>query len=716
MRVDHLAYQRALNITVFGLLLQSAVGAVLLVFGLAVDDAPSVFAAMWCIVGLIPWIGLLVVFAQHRLERLEALEEDELSGSGAAALFERSGEAIRPAARRLRQTYRWILPGFSVAFALGLAIAGWLMLAHLRSEDLVTMPLTGHLGWLEAIVLAGAALSFVCSRYLAGMGAQESWRHLRAGAGQMGGVSLILAALAIGVGFRFFEVDGVVQAVAWAIPVLMFAAAIEVILSIVLNAYRPRRAGEFPRASFDSPTLSLFAQPGSVVRSINEAVNYQFGFDITSSWGYQLLLRSSLSLGGLAIVVLLLMSTVVVVGPREEGLRLRSGAIVGSAESSIRLSGPFLKWPWPIETSQVWDVTTLRTLPVTPIPEGNPRYHDWRNPPKLAGGEFEPAYIVRPSSLGDMDAAADDQFYINRQPFALVVPDVRLVWRVHGDALLQYLHFVPDAKKSRQTLTQQQRSLQMIANAEMTRIFAGLRLDQVLSTDRNDLGRMLMKDIQSRLDVIGTGIELVAVEVPDMRPPKDAAIKFESLPAAVQQRQQWVATAQRNKVSRFTRVVGDGDLVDSVIAAIEIFYAKEDALLEARDAHGKDSAEVKAATAEADKASAEVLELLRKGGGQAWQTIANAERDSWLGLMRDRIQASRLKSQEASWNTAPSLYRQRAIMEVYARMLPNLRKYVVDIDPSRLDLNVELREHASPNTVFSDAVSSGGSNGTEGSP
>ncbi len=716
MRVDHLAYQRALNITVFGLLLQSAVGAVLLVFGLAVDDTPSVVAALWCLVGLVPWLGLLVVFAQHRLERLESLEEDELSGSGAAALFERSGEAIRPAARRLRQTYRWILPGFSVAFALGLVIAGWLMLAHLQSDELVVMPLTQHQGWLEAIVLAAAALSFVCSRYLAGMAAQESWRHLRAGAGQMGGMSIVLAALAVGVGFRFFDVDGVVQAVAWAIPVLMFAASLEVILSIVLNAYRPRRAGEFPRASFDSPTLSLFAQPGSVVRSINEAVNYQFGFDITSSWGYQLLLRSSLSLGGLAIVVLLLMSTVVVVGPREEGLRLRSGAIVESAESLIRPSGPFAKWPWPIETSHVWDVTTLQTLPVTPIPEGNPRYHDWREPPKLAGGEFEPAYIVRPSSLGEADPAADDQFYISRKPFAFVVPDVRLVWRIQGDSLLKYLDFVPDDRQPRQSLTQQQRSLQLIANAEMTRLFAGLRLDQVLSTDRNDLGRMLMKNIQRRLDALDAGVELVAVEVPDMRPPKDVAIKFESLPAAAQQRQQWVATAERNKVSRFTRVVGDGDLVDPVIAAIDAFEVKEEHLVEVRDAHGEDSAEAKAAKAEVDKASDEVVGLLSRGGGQAWQTIAYAERDSWLGLMRERIQASRLKSQEASWNAAPSLYRQRAIMDVYARMLPNLRKYVVGVDPSRLDLNVELREHASPNTVFSDAVSSGNPDGTEGSP
>jgi hypothetical protein len=72
--------------------------------------------------------------------------------------------------------------------------------------------------------------------------------------------------------------------------------------------------------------------------------------------------------------------------------------------------------------------------------------------------------------------------------------------------------------------------------------------------------------------------------------------------------------------------------------------------------------------------------------------------------MDERADASLVRGQEASWRVAPELYRQRAIMQVYSRLLPSLRKYVVGVDPERLDLNIELREHASPNTVFSDAV------------
>ncbi len=699
MRVDHLAYQRALHITTFGLLLQALVGAILLVFGLGVDDGPSQLAAIWCLIGLIPWIGLLVVFAQHRLERLEALEEDELSGSGATALFERSGEAVRPAARRLRLAYKWMLPGFSVAYAIGLIIAGWMAMNWLGSEDLVSLPLTEYRGWIEAILLSSSAVCFVCSRYLAGMAAQEVWRHLRAGAGQMVSVALVLGAMAVGVAFRFFDIDGVIETVSWAVPVLMFAAALEIVLSLVLNAYRPRRAGEFPRASFDSPSLSLLAQPGSVVRSINEAVNYQFGFDITSSWGYQLLLRSSLGLGGLAVLVLLCMSTVVVVGPRDQGLRLRSGAIVGDADAAVKGPGPFVKLPWPFESASLFDVTEVRTLAATPVPVDEPDYYDWREPPEL-NELFDPAYVVRSSSLGDRGEAA-------QEGHALVVPDVRIAWRVNGDELLQYLHFVADERRPRQTVTQQQRVIQLVAKAEMTRMFSTMRLDQVLSTDRNQLGSMLRDAIQKRLDSVEAGIAIVAVEVPDVRPPKDVAIKFEGLPIAIQQRDQTVAAEERREVAMFTALVGDYDLVDKVLAAVDRVEDARTALEDVRADDSATDAQLAAARAAVQQATHEAEALLRTGGGQAWQAIANAERDYWVGLMDQRVRASRIQGQSASWEAAPDLYRQRAIMEVYADMLPNLRKYIVGIDPDRLNLNVEMQEHASTNTIFSDTVSAG---------
>jgi hypothetical protein len=132
----------------------------------------------------------------------------------------------------------------------------------------------------------------------------------------------------------------------------------------------------------------MLSRPDSFIQSINEAVNYQFGFDITSSWGYQLVLRSGLWLGGLGIVSLLVMSMFVVVGGREEGLRLRAGRIIESDSQAVQEPGAFWKLPWPIEYASLHNVTEVRTVPVTPpeavIEEGTiVRYDNWASPPKL---------------------------------------------------------------------------------------------------------------------------------------------------------------------------------------------------------------------------------------------------------------------------------------------------------------------------------------------
>ncbi|MGC8159923.1 hypothetical protein ACP3WZ_25700, partial [Salmonella enterica] len=78
---------------------------------------------------------------------------------------------------------------------------------------------------------------------------------------------------------------------------------VEVFVNFVLDIYRPRKAGESPRPAFNSPLLGLVASPETVARSINEAINYQLGYDVSGTWLYRLLSRAAapLILGGLLI-------------------------------------------------------------------------------------------------------------------------------------------------------------------------------------------------------------------------------------------------------------------------------------------------------------------------------------------------------------------------------------------------------------------------------
>ena len=158
--------------------------------------------------------------------------------------------------------------------------------------------------------------------------------------------------------FQVFKKGEVLEAIAYGIAIYTGVIAAEILLNLILNLYRPRRVTETPRPAFDSKLLGLAAAPDSIVRSINEAVNYQFGFDITSSWGYQLLLRSVLRLCTLGVVVLLIMSMIVVVQPSEQAVRLRGGRVIGEVAQGSLL----LKWPWPFESIERYDIGQIRTL------------------------------------------------------------------------------------------------------------------------------------------------------------------------------------------------------------------------------------------------------------------------------------------------------------------------------------------------------------------
>ena len=719
MRIDHLAYQRATNIAGFGFILQLVSAVVLLIFGLRAGDDTAWFASLYLFTGLLIWLGLIIVFNQHKLERLEALEEGELSATAAgSSIFDRSGDEIRVAARRLRMMYKWVLPSISVLFILLLVGLAWYMFTLLgeieRPGSRVALLMTGNKGWLIAVTLGLSVICFIVSRFLAGMAGQKVWQSLRSGAGVMVGSALVLLLIAVATILRYFEINEVVSIVAWAIPIFMCIVAAEVLLNLILQMYRPRIAGEFPRAAFDSRALSLLATPDSFIRSINDAVNYQFGFDITSSWGYQLVLRSGAWLGVLGVIVLLALSTLSVVEGREQGLRLRSGAIIPDGKQLVHDPGFFWKLPWPIETTEVYDVSSIRPLALTPMDMAFRPGFLWEDELKLPPGAKLDPFIVGRSRLS-ADPGLDESKLSEDSSgdLALVEMLIQLAYRIRPESagepgLLRYLDFGTDAVAFNNTLSDRDRALRALALSVITRELGMLTLDDVLSDQRADLSSMLQARIQQMFDERETGVELIAVDIPLVRPAGEAAGGFQDLPLAMQQRDQAVARAERSRTSVFTAVIGNPDMVKSIEASID---AVDAARIE-RDRLHREEGEQSPACVQASKELAQRIadteDLLFKAGGQASSIIDAAERDRWIDIMAKRAQADRVMSQVAAYQAAPELYRQRAIMQAYVRRLSSLRKYIVGIPPERMNVNVELRELAAPNTIFEGVLSEEG--------
>jgi len=700
MRVDHHACQRAATTALTGLILQSAIATTLLVFGLFAGSTAFVFASLYAGIGIFVWLGLIILFYQEKMQLLEELEESELVGDENASMFEGAGDEIRPAASRLKLIHKWVMPGFSLLVASGLILIAILFLRYLnrlehQDDALRTfISTTSYVGWALAVAMAFSLTSFIYSRFISGMAKVSAWTNLRGGSAWMVGNAIVLLALSAGLLFRFFDNEHILHTICWAIPIFMLAVAAEIVVNFILNLYRPRLHGESPRPAFDSKTLSLFASPDSLVRSINEAINYQFGFDITSSWGYQLFIRSATWLFGLAIIVLLAMSTLVIVEPTQQAVRLRQGAIIGDVHSA----GPMFKLPWPIEDSIIEDVTKIRELPLTFSWKEKRNVILWTDN-YYQYAKNKPLPFIVNDSQGVTESQSDD---------LLSLVDIRAVlkYRIAKDGLLDWLNFGSEEVERRTRKTVREMELLAISQNAITELFQSMQLDSILGNTRGDLSSLVKVALQVKLNKQNSGIEVVSVDLPLISPAGDSAVSFEELSVAKQGEARLVSAASGQAQSLLTRTVGDPQLVSDVVDVVISYNEKREALNDMSQDTSSTASDIAQAQAELNELENQAITLIENGNGRAAALIRSARVDRWTSLMETWARSSKVQGQMAAYRAAPNLYQQRMYMSVLARKLPDIRKYVLGIDPKQVGIDVEMRE-INPLLNFSDTVETG---------
>jgi regulator of protease activity HflC (stomatin/prohibitin superfamily) len=703
MRVDHVAYQKASRVAVLGLLLQLAAGLTLLLYGRAAGDTTFMVASWYGFAGIPVWACLAVVFHQHRLERLEAMEREELvSSRGDATIFERSAPDQEAAARRLRLMHHWLVPGVSLGVAAVLGLVGWFNLANLRAMDEpgaeVAFQVGGSLGWQVAVCLSIALVAFIFARFVAGMSRQPAWQNLRGGAGFMVGVALVALATAVGIVFHVFQRPAVLQWVATGLAVGQMVMAAEILLNAILNLYRPRRAGETPRPAFDSRVLGLLAAPDNLVRGINEAVNYQFGFDIASSWGYKLLLRSGGGLLALGVVALVALSCVVVVGPGQQAVRLRGGGLVGR----VYQGEVMFKLPWPFETAELVDMSRVRSLPLQgkglkvgqvnlwseaqeneerrPYIVAAPRLSEEVRKDLGAGSAAQAATPVPvPGGMQAAEEAVEAQLSGISSRFALVDADLVLNWRIKPEGLMDWLGFASDARIRKEGLETREVVLREIARREVSQFLGTQPLDQVLSPSGAQLATSLRERLQASFDRQGTGVQVVSIQIPGLRPPGEAATLYEELSIDVQNARKVKEEAQRLIGASMAKLLGDARLADGVVQGIDRWRTLT------RERGESDPETVSARRA--------VEGMLANSRGMIATQIRQAQARRWALHMDARRTASEVLGQAAAFHAAPRLFMERRIMETLARSVASVRqKYVLGVDPAKVRLDIQMQQ------------------------
>jgi regulator of protease activity HflC (stomatin/prohibitin superfamily) len=223
-----------------------------------------------------------------------------------------------------------------------------------------------------------------------------------------------------------------------------------------------------------------------------------------------------------------------------------------------------------------------------------------------------------------------------------------------------------------------ERVLKAVAMRETSQFLSTQTIDQVLSPQGDSMVRQLRERIQGAYDRLESGVEVVSVLIPTLRPPAgDAAGMFEELSIDTQNARQLVQEAQRLASTSMAMMVGSADTADRAAAAINRLRQLDRELGREAPAALEQRALVESILLESRAAAASVI------------SAARAKR--WKLLMDARGNAAKVLGQAPAFRAAPDLYRERAIMMVLGRELAKARnKYILGVDAARAGFDMEM--------------------------
>ncbi len=708
VRGDYQTYRRAAFLCVVGLLTQTAVALLLLIYSSYSGDHAARSASILFGAGTIVWAMLLLAYDQHRRERIEAMEAEQFAAAGgaSASAFSEAADELRVAARRLAFIQKWVIPGSSVVFAFILILVGWSRLGSWGTKSSAEAFLyeTNYLGAMLAIGLGIGVVGFIFARFVSGMGKVPVWSNLRAGAAQLVAVSMVGVLLAVA---AFMELSlgqtGLKSATPWIVPVGMIVLGCEVILNLVLDVYRPRKPGEDPRPAFDSRLLGLLAAPDRIAANVGEAVNYQFGVDVTGTWFYQLLSKLLLWLLGMGVAIAWLMTMLVVVEPHERGLILTNGRIsaplLSFGERGENDIGPGLhiKLPWPLSSyetpvsfarsggnsQEIRTTTGVRVLNLASDPPdagkpGEPIIWTKKHASR------EKLNVVQPSR-GASDSAevtganqdthqADLSLVIIEIPMHYVVRDVKLFDEFAGPG-------------------QRDDLLQMIGRRIVTQFLSEWSIDDILTHNKTtmlqDL-RVRLLDAYAQLNQgQGPGIEVVFIGMHGAHPPLKVSPSYERVIAARQNRESAIEDARKVEISTLTEIAGSVELADQIVAE-----------LESLENHRRSNADQSVLA----ETGLEVQRLLERAGGEAGEKLLDAGAQRWTRHMTERGRAVLLEGQQQAYAASPSLYRSQSYFDALLEAMHSARVYLTPGDLQSLHIRIDLMDQEAGTDVFDPEV------------
>ncbi|HEY1786966.1 MAG TPA: SPFH domain-containing protein [Verrucomicrobiae bacterium] len=514
------------NLVVAIILFIAAFAVTCLVNSLAGEGA-SIFLGVTVLVTFASWFQMRL----EENERLERLEVDELARTrGESALFETKESEVFAARRSREQFEKYFVPGFAVLLFILEAGGAW---ALWRWIDKTTTPMIEARLWASGALFGIFTLIlFLVGRFSVTIARLQDNRLLRPCSSFIlaGAYFCLFTALAIlGVATGFLRAD---VWVGRAFCIVLGLMAAEMLLTLLLEIYRPRVRGKISRPLYESRFVGILAQPESLFTTAAQTLDYQFGFKVSETWFFKLLKENLFMLLLVQLAVLLLSSCVVFVEAGEQAVQEHFGKPIAVLDA-----GAHLKWPWPMDHVYRYRTEQIQSLYVGYQPDANEAQTIlWTVPHNQ-----EQNFLVATRAAATVENETPEEGSVMEQalkapPVSLITVSIPIQFEITN--VMQWAYQNNDASNL----------LSDLATREVVRYLVGEDIDDLLSGGRFEAVRQLQDRIQGDANTHQLGIKIVFIGLQDIHPPTPVAADYEKVIGAKQSELAAILTAQADAI------------------------------------------------------------------------------------------------------------------------------------------------------------------------
>ncbi len=510
----------------------------LLIFGVAVFAVARGAASLAGQVAAVFFgVGALIAFVswfQMRLEEREAaekLEIEELSRSkSSSTLFDAKEAAFFPARNTRAMFEKYFVTSFMVVLLL-LELAGaiilWRGLAAVDYTGIIPAKALIALGLFGGLAL----VLFMMGRFMVAFARLETNRLLRPAANfvLLGSYLTVLAAAALlGDKIDFPKAD---LLVAKFFVVLLGLLALETLITLVFEVYRPRLKGRVTRPLYDSRVIGLLAQPEGLVATAAQTLDYQFGFKVSDTWFFKVLREKLPIIILVQLGVLLLSTCFVFIEAGEQALIERWGRPLSG--NNVLGPGAHLKLPWPADKVYRYRTEEIQTLRIGSALKDEDHdlkvvlwnvSHVKEEINYLVANRIENEFVV--TNLTDNPSAK------KVPPVSLLTTSIPIQYQVTNLTAWVYGH------------ENSSNALQNIATREVVRFLVSVDTKDLMSVKRQESSLALVDRVQAAAVARNLGVKILHVGLQDVHPPVKVAPEYQKVVGAIQQKKARIVAAE----------------------------------------------------------------------------------------------------------------------------------------------------------------------------